>query len=170
MSYDNNRGGGNRSYRRNGNGGGGRQYRGNGGGNYRGNGGSNDRNQRRNDEFGDSAIMFENASDNPKAPLYRVFITIEGRRYEAGLWVKNGQKGEFWAGEVKPVQDARREDHERSRDRDERRDDRDRNRSDRPRQDYRIRDDDGDDGRGRFDGDPGPRSEADYGSYDGARA
>ncbi|MGO9171981.1 MAG: hypothetical protein ACLP7P_08465 [Rhodomicrobium sp.] len=137
-----------------------------GGGYSRGRTGNYKRNARREDDYGDSVIMFEVDSDNSKAPVYRLIIKIDGREYEAGLWEKDGKKGPFWAGQVNPKQDERRERYERDRDKDRDRDGGERGRRDRDRDDeYRSRDcDPDDDGRERFRDDPGPSGGDDYGA------
>lgn len=118
MAYGNNQGRSGGNYRN-----------GNGGGNYRrsgnGGGGGNRRTSGGDGDYGPSVLMFPVDSQNPDAPQYRVIVTLDGGdQMEAGLWAKEGRKGEFWCGPLKPKeeerrdrQSTRRERHEGNRDR-----------------------------------------------------
>jgi hypothetical protein len=49
---------------------------------------------------GDVSI-FKNNTDNPKAPQYTgTCIAEDGTTYRISLWVKEGQKGKFFAGRM----------------------------------------------------------------------
>jgi len=106
--------------------------------------------KRREGEPGDSVVMFEVASDNRNAPVFRVFLTLAGCKYELPLWEKQGNRGRFWAGAIEALQDERGSDCERGHARDDRRErddgrhENDAGRRDdlRPREDNRIRDND----------------------------
>lgn len=53
-------------------------------------------------DFGDQAVIFKNVKkqEGSNQPDYKAFITINGVKYEAGLWTKNGNAGTFLAGKV----------------------------------------------------------------------
>ena len=48
--------------------------------------------------------VFTNQSANANAPRWKGSLLLNGQEYSVSLWVKNGAKGEFFAGSVQPKQ------------------------------------------------------------------
>lgn len=50
---------------------------------------------------GNKISLFENNSDNPKAPEFSAIIEIGGKKYRAGLWHMRSKAGnDYWFGGV----------------------------------------------------------------------
>ena len=45
-------------------------------------------------------IIFKNQTDNERAPQYKGHVFLNGEKRQISLWVKDGNKGKFFAGSI----------------------------------------------------------------------